>query len=182
MQRLFEIDWEKLFVPQEPLAELFVRGTIMYFALFLFLRFLRREMGALGITDLLVIVILADVAQNAFSGDYKTISEGIFLVLTIAFWDWLLDFLAFKFSAFQRFLRPRALPLIKDGSLLRRNMQREMITHEELMSQLRQQGVLDLAEVKECRLEGDGKISVIKIEGNKEESQKSEGAKEKLTG
>lgn len=37
-----------------------------------------------------------------------------------------------------------------------------MITTEELMSQLREQGVESLDEVKTCRLEGDGRVSVIK--------------------
>ena len=48
----------------------------------------------------------------------------------------------------------------------RRNMRKEMITVEELMSQLRQQGIEDLEDVKKCCLEGDGEISVIKIEAS----------------
>jgi uncharacterized membrane protein YcaP (DUF421 family) len=39
-----------------------------------------------------------------------------------------------------------------------------MITKDELLSQLREQGIKDMNEVKQCYLEGDGKISVIKTD------------------
>ena len=45
------------------------------------------------------------------------------------------------------------------------NMKSEMITEEELLGQLRQQGVDDVSKVKKCYLEGDGRISVIKTKG-----------------
>ena len=44
-------------------------------------------------------------------------------------------------------------------------MKSEMITEEELLGQLRQQGVDDVSKVKKCYLEGDGRISVIKTKG-----------------
>jgi uncharacterized membrane protein YcaP (DUF421 family) len=53
------------------------------------------------------------------------------------------------------------LLLIKDGRLLRRNMRQELVTEEELMSHLRQQGIVELAQVKEAYMEGDGQISII---------------------
>ncbi len=45
--------------------------------------------------------------------------------------------------------------------MLRQNMRRELITEDGLMSQLREQGVDNLAEVKMAYMEGDGHISVI---------------------
>jgi uncharacterized membrane protein YcaP (DUF421 family) len=53
------------------------------------------------------------------------------------------------------------LPLVKDGRVLQRNLRQELITEEELMSELRQQGVDNVAEVKRCYLEGDSHFSVI---------------------
>jgi uncharacterized membrane protein YcaP (DUF421 family) len=53
------------------------------------------------------------------------------------------------------------LLLIKDGQMLRRNMRQEMITEDELMSKLREQGVENVSEVKKAYLEGDGQVSVI---------------------
>lgn len=161
MDQLFHVDWNSIFVPTVSLAEMFVRGTLTYLLLFFILRFLRRETGAIGIADLLVIVIIADAAQNAMAGEYKSITEGAVLVLTIAFWDYALDWLSYRFPAIRRIVRPVPLLLIKDGHMIKRNMRQEMITEEELLSQLREHGVESVREVKKCYLEGDGHISII---------------------
>ena len=162
MDSLLQVDWKSVFVPTVSLAEIVLRGTFVYLVLFFVLRVLRREAGALGISDLLVVVLIADAAQNAMSSEYKSVTEGAVLVGTIVGWDYFLDWLGFRFPAFGRLLRPAPLPLVKDGRMLRRNMRAEMITREELMSLLREQGVESLGEVRRCYLEGDGHVSVIK--------------------
>src|SRR5918998_3203915 len=136
-----EIDWQELFVPQMPLAGVILRGTLTYIMLFMVLRFLlKRQSGVIGIADLLVIVLIADAAQNAMAGEYKSITEGALLVLTIVFWNYFIDWLGFRFKPLRRFTRPPPLKLIENGDMVFRNMQKEMITADELNSQLRQQG------------------------------------------
>jgi uncharacterized membrane protein YcaP (DUF421 family) len=162
MTTVFHIDWQSLFMPSFHLGEIFLRGTLVYLFLFIVLRILRREAGALGIADLLVVVLIADAAQNAMASEYKSITEGLVLVTTIAFWDYALDWLGSRFSGVQRLLRPAPLLLIKDGHIQRRNLRQEMITEEELMAQLREQGIESVAEVKKSYIEGDGHISVIR--------------------
>jgi uncharacterized membrane protein YcaP (DUF421 family) len=162
MTPLLQIDWHSVFVPTVHLAEIFLRGTVVYLFLFFLLRILRREAGALGISDLLVVVLIADAAQNAMASEYKSITEGVVLVATIAFWDYSLDWLGYRFPKIQRILRPAPLILIKDGRMIRQNMRKEMITEEEMMGLLREQGIEHVTDVKKCYLEGDGHISVIK--------------------
>jgi uncharacterized membrane protein YcaP (DUF421 family) len=140
-----------------------VRGTIMYLALFIILRFVaRRQFGQLGIADLLVIVLIADASQNAMAKEYRSITEGVALVLTIVFWDYALDWLGYHIPALARLMQPPPLPLIRNGRLLSANMRAEMITRNELMSHLRQHGIQDPAEVKTAFIEGDGHISIVK--------------------
>ncbi len=159
----FEVDWREIFVPESSLAGVIVRGTLTYLLLFLILRFfLKRQTGVIGIADLLVVVLVADAAQNAMAAEYKSITEGALLVFTIVFWNYAVDWLGYRFPALQRFVRPPPLQLIKDGRMLFRNMRQEMITAEELNSQLRQQGIESCDEVKEAYIEGDGRISIIK--------------------
>ena len=174
METLFQIDWKSVFVPEVALLEVVLRGTVVYLLLFFVLRVLRREAGALGISDLLVVVLIADAAQNAMSSEYKSVTEGAVLVGTIMAWDYSLDWLGYRFPAFARVLRPAPLPLVKDGRALRQNMRKEMISMEELMSQLREQGVEHLSEVKRCYLEGDGHVSVIKKDSGGGGGPKSE--------
>ena len=164
METLWQVDWKAAFVPTVSVAEIVLRGSLVYLFLFTVMRVLRREAGSIGISDLLVVVLVADAAQNAMASEYKSITEGAVLVGTIVAWDYFFDWLGYRFPGTRRLLRPAALPLIVDGRMLRRNMRRELITEEELLSQLREQGVEGVEEVKRCCLEGDGRISVIKKE------------------
>ena len=143
--------------------ELVLRGTLVYWLLFVIFRFvLRRDVGAVGIADILLLVIVADAAQNAMSGGYGTFAEGAILVLTIVGWNWLLDALAYRFTIVRRVATPPRLGLIRSGIAQRRNLRREYITMEELLEKLREQGIEKLSEVKAAYLEGDGQISVIR--------------------
>ena len=171
MNKFFQIDWQSLFVPTASILEVFIRGSLMYLVMFALLRIFRRQAGSVGIADLLVIVVIADAAQNGMAGEAKTITESILLILTIIVWDYFLDFLGTKSRFVARILEPEELLLIADGKLLRRNMRKEMITYDELMSQLRQQGVENVSEVKKCYLEGDGQFSVITKQGNSDQQK-----------
>jgi uncharacterized membrane protein YcaP (DUF421 family) len=156
------VEWADLFALRTPVLEILVRGTVTYLALFAMLRFLlKRESGTTGVTDLLVLVLIADAAQNAMAGQYTTITDGLLLVAVIISWSFLLDFIAYHVPAAARLIRPRALVLVRDGRILERNMRRELVTEEELRSLLREQGIDNLTRVREARMEPDGQISVI---------------------
>ena len=148
-------------MPSLHIGEIILRGTIVYLFLFLLLRSMRRQAGAIGIADLLVVVLIASAAQNAMTSQYKSVTEGLILVSTIASCDYLLNWLAFKFRSLRRLLYPPPLLLIKDGRIQWRNLRRELMTEEELMEKLREQGVESIEDVKESYLESDGTISVI---------------------
>jgi len=163
MDSLFGLDWGEMFGLSMSPAELVVRGTAVYWFLFLIFRFvIRREVGAVGIADILVLVIVADASQNAMAGEYTSVTDGLILVSTLIWWNFLFDWLNFRFPAFRRFAEPQPLPLIERGRLNRRNMRKEFITDDELWAKLRAQGIESLQEVKKAYLETDGEITVIK--------------------
>lgn len=170
------VDWQKLFMPTVPLLETFVRGTVVYLFLFILLRILtKRESSSVGMTDLLVLVLLADAAQNAMAGSYKTITDGLLLVSTIVFWSHFLDWLGYKYSFLGRLIKPPKLLLIKDGRMLKQNMKKELITEEELLSELRKQGSMDMDNIIEAYMEPDGTVSVL--EKNNQDRMSKKGKK-----
>ena len=169
MERIFAVDLHSLFVPSTSIAEIVIRGVITFFVLFAVLRLLRRETGAIGISDLLVVVLIADAIQNGMAGEYTSITEGAILVLTIALCDYFVDWLGYRFPPLQRVLRPAPLLLVENGRIQRRNLRQELITVDELRALLREQGVDDVGDVKKCYLEGDGQISVIRIENGSDD-------------
>lgn len=158
------VDVAALFAVETPLLETFIRGTVVYLALVLLMRFgMSRGMGSIGISDMLVIIIIADASQNAMAGEYKTITDGLLLVLTIVFWDFMIDALMYRFPILQRVFLHDKVCLIKNGRILHRNMRSELVTKDEIMAQLRVNGVEDVKKVKEACLESNGEISVIKF-------------------
>jgi uncharacterized membrane protein YcaP (DUF421 family) len=159
---LLEVHWKELFELETSFWEIFIRGTVVYIGLFSILRIvLKRESATLGMTDLLVVVLLADAAQNAMAGEYRSITDGLLLVMVIVGWSYFLNFLGHEFPVFQRIIKPPKLLLVKDGIMIRRNMRKEFITEDELMAEVRTSGLKDIEEVEEAYMESNGRISVI---------------------
>jgi uncharacterized membrane protein YcaP (DUF421 family) len=177
MESLLNIDWHSMFTPSGSILEPLIRGSIMYLGMFILLRLFRRQAGSVSIADLLLIVIIADAAQNGMAGEAKSVTEAMLLIGTIVFWDYALDWLGFKSQLLSRVLDPQPILLVKDGRMIKRNMDKEMITEDELMSNLRQQGVEELSEVKQSCLESNGEFSVIKVDDSqKQGNKKNNGA------
>ncbi|WP_375457679.1 DUF421 domain-containing protein [uncultured Enterovirga sp.] len=159
------IDWAAIFVPTSPLVEIVIRGTVMYLILFLGLRFLlRRNTGQIGVADLMVIVLVSEVSQSALIGEAKSVVEAGLSVAVILFWSFAVNWVSFHVPALAQLTAAKPLPLIENGRLQRRNMQRELITFDELTSQMRQHGIQAVAEVRSAKLEGDGTFSFIRTD------------------
>ena len=160
------VEWSELFGLSVSPLETIVRGTAMYwFLLLLFRIVIRRRVGAVGISDILLLVIIADASQNAMSGDYKSITDGCILVATIVGWNYFVDWVTYASPALQKLVEPAPLPLVDRGKVLRRNLRHEFVNEAELRAKLREHGVTDYAQVERATMEADGQVSVIKRKG-----------------
>jgi uncharacterized membrane protein YcaP (DUF421 family) len=164
-----------MFVPTGNPMELVIRASVMYLLILAGFRVFRRDAGSLSVSDLLVVVLIADAAQNGMAGEYKSVTEGVIVVGTIFAWNYALDWLAYRSRTVYWLLHPPSLLLIRDGQIQHRNLRSELITREELLQQLREQGVENPSDVKKCYLEGDGRMSVIRTDGG--ESSRQSGAR-----
>lgn len=157
-----DIPWSELLRPEHSLLELAVRAALTYLGLFVIVRVgLRRELGSLGVADLLLIFLFAEALQNSLVPNYKSVTEGLFVVCVLIACNYAMDWLAFTFPAFERIVNPQPLLIVENGAVIHRNLRREMITIRELQRTLRKQGVDDIEKVKTAHIEGDGKISVV---------------------
>lgn len=155
--------WDTVFLPSVPLLESIVRGTVIYLAVFIMMRFAgRRESGQLSTTDVIVIVIISEAASVGIGGKATSIIDSVVLVAVILLWSVLLDAAGFCWPALGRILKPQSRPLIRNGVLQRDTMRREFMTMEELHSELRLHGIHDIAEVERAHIEPNGMISVVK--------------------
>ena len=157
------VEWAEVFGLTASPVELIVRGSAMYLFLFVIFRVVvRRRIGAIGMADILVLVIIADAAQNGMAGEYRSVTDGAILVGTIIAWNWAIDWLNYRVPALRNWLEPPQLPLVLNGRLLHRNLRHEFVTEEELRSKLREKGVRDVSEVAQAYMESDGTVSVIR--------------------
>jgi uncharacterized membrane protein YcaP (DUF421 family) len=160
---MWDVQVGELFAFSLPVAEIVLRGTAVYWFLFVLFRVVaRRDIGAVGLGDVLVVVIIADAAQNAMAGGYETISDGMVLISTIVFWNLVIDWLSYRYEWFQRLAQPSPLLLVDRGHVLHRNLRHELMSTDDLMAKLREKGVERLEQVKRAYMESDGTITVIK--------------------
>jgi uncharacterized membrane protein YcaP (DUF421 family) len=116
--------------------------------------------------DLIFALLIAEAAAHSL-GDYKAVGDGLTLIVFIMGFNYPGNALSYHVPFIERLVSAPPLRIIRDGELLRRNMRREYLTEEELVSYLRQQGIDEIGEVKAAFVEGEGEISVIKKSGGR---------------
>ena len=163
---LVGVDWAQLFTPDTPLLEIVLRGSVVYLALFFLLRIvLRRE--AVGSAS----PICSSSCSSPMPSRTRWLASTLRSPTACSwaprsiFWSYALDWLAYHWAPFGRFMHPPALRLVKDGQLLRANLRKEALDPEDVMAEIRQQGLEDLSHVKAAYLEFDGRMSIIPCEG-----------------
>ncbi len=86
-----------------------------------------------------------------------------------------MDWAAFRWPWLRKWVEGHPTVLVRNGRMLRRNMERELVTRNELRAALRAHGLEDLAQVKLAVMEPNGDISVINKEGGKEAQSEEKG-------
>lgn len=151
--------------PDVSVLETVIRGVVTYFAIFIMLRvILRGRTSAVTVGDLLVLVLIADAAQNAMAADYTSITNGVVLVGTLILCSFVVDWLAVRFEPVRRFVHPERKALVVNGRIMRKALREELMTEQELMTQVRLNGLDRVEDVKAAYLEGNGEISVVKAD------------------
>ena len=155
-------DWPGIFTLETPLADLLARGSVLYLGVLVLMRVMpRRSGGELARMDLVFVLLIAEAATHGF-GDYTSVTDAFVVIITLMAWDYLINVLSYRFPAFERLIAARAVQVVRDGRLLRRNMRREFLTEDELMGFLRREGIEDLSVVKSVCVESEGRLSVVR--------------------
>lgn len=121
----------------------------------------KRQVAQLTPFDLVVLLIISNVVQNALIGSDNSVGGGIVGALTIFGLNFLVVELAFRSRKARRFMEAKPTLLIHHGRILQDNLSKELMTLEELMAALRTNGLDDPRRVKAAVLEETGHVSVI---------------------
>lgn len=151
---------------ETPLWEIVARASAVYLILAIILRVIpKRHMGSLAPNDLVAVVIIGGLTADAIAVGSLSTTDLLLMIGVVFLWDYILNWLEFRVSGFRRVAQDTPTLLIHDGRLLRKNLERELMTEEELSANLRKQGILDVDQVRVAVLEVDGQISVVTMDG-----------------
>lgn len=150
-------------LPEISVGEKILRSLICYFFLLVMFRLLgKREVGQMTPFDLIVLLVLSNVLQNAMIGPDNSVTGGLIGATAILMVNWVVSRITFDSPRLERAIEGVPTVLIHDGKIVETNLRRETISRADLLSNLRVQGIFDIREVRVAVLEPSGKLSVLK--------------------
>jgi uncharacterized membrane protein YcaP (DUF421 family) len=149
--------WSDMFTFQIPATEKILRTVLVYAAVALLIRiFGRRILAQLNLSDLVVVLLLSNVVQNAIIGDDNSLTGGLLGALTLVVVDYLFDRVAFMIKGSERFFDGRPTTVVRDGTVDKRKLRRLGIRDSELQTVLHRLGADHPSEVEYATLRPGG--------------------------
>ena len=139
-----------------------VRITVLYFLLIIVLRFLgKREVGQLSIFDLVILLIIADIASIGIDNP-KFYFTGIMCVLVLAILQKALSYILLKLPLLRSIIDGNPRILVIDGKIKYNNMKKELYSIDDLTSQMRLEHIMEISEIRLAILETNGVLSIFR--------------------
>ena len=128
----------------------------------------KREVGQLGITDLIVSLLIADIAVISIENYTKSMLYALVPIVIITILECLLAYLGLKNGKVRSLLDGSPSLIIKEGKINYNEMLKQRYTLDDLLSQIRDKGYRSIEEIEYAILESSGSLSVFPY--NKEKS------------
>lgn len=160
------MDWTAL-LPQISILEKILRPLVVYLFLLLAFRLTgKRELGQMTPFDLIVLLTISNVLQNAMIGPDDSLGGGLIGALSLLIANGVVSRLSFRFPWLERALEGEPTPLVENGQVLHENLRREVITWTELARAIRKHGLdprNDLPRIQLALLEEDGTVTIVLV-------------------
>ena len=140
-----------------------IRGVVIYLFLWAIFRVSgKRSLAETSPFELVLLLIISEVTNEAMVDSDHSITNSLLLIITLTGMSVLLFFVKHRWPAASRWFEGMPLPLIREGRVLRENMDKARVDMDEiLMSARYTQGIDKLEEILEATVENDGKISIV---------------------
>ena len=140
----------------------FLRTVLLYLILIAAIRFLgKRQLGQMEPSEVVVTMVVADLASISMQDQSVPIMTSLIPIAAVLVMELLLSALTLRSVFFRKLLCGKPVILIENGKFDQVNMKKARITLEELISQLREKDILDIASVQYAILETGGNLSVF---------------------
>lgn len=146
-----------------------IRTTLFYFFILLIYRIMgKREVGQLGIIDLIVSILIAELAVLSIEELDKSIFISIVPILTLTLLQTILAYFSLKKPKFRILLDGNPSLIIKNGKVNFKEMTKQKYNLDDLLVQLREKGFKSIEEIEYAILENNGTLSVFAYEEEKD--------------
>ena len=146
-----------------------IRTTLFYFFILLIYRIMgKREVGQLGIIDLIVSILIAELAVLSIEELDKSIFISIVPILTLTLLQTMLAYFSLKKPKFRILLDGNPSLIIKNGKVNFKEMTKQKYNLDDLLVQLREKGFKSIEEIEYAILENNGTLSVFAYEEEKD--------------
>lgn len=141
---------------------IFIRTLFFYFFIFIIYRIMgKREVGQLGIIDLIVSILIAELVVISIENYDKTILYSLIPILTLTLLQITLAYFTLKKPKFRNFLDGNPSVIIKNGKVNYKEMMRQKYNLDDLLVQMREKGYRSIEEIEYAILENNGTLSVF---------------------
>ncbi len=145
------------------LTAILLRTTFMYVFIFLIMRLMgKREIGKLSVFDLVISIMIAEIAVIVIETTEKSIVLAIAPILLLVIIQMSLAFFSLKSRKLRILFDGKPSVLIRDGHLNRKELRKQRYNLDDLMTQLRENEATEIEDVELAVLEATGKLSVIR--------------------
>ncbi len=155
-----------------------LKAAVMYFMALIMIRFLgKRALGELGPFDFVVMTGVGHTVVSVALDKSIPFWEGIVILSTLAALEYLMGYLALKNQVLSDIITGKPVMLINEGRIIKENLKKEKFNVDDLMQELRKQGIRDLDEVDQGILESCGGFSVLRREEDEAVTRRDLGLK-----
>lgn len=149
------------------MAIIFVRTVILYFAILISMRIMgKRQLGEMEISEFIVAALIADLAATPLQDIGIPLLNGLVPIIIMFCFEIIIAGLNMRSVKLRKLTYGRPEIIIRNGRIIREAMQKNRFTLDELMQELRAQGLTDTAQVEYAVLETNGQLSIILKSGD----------------
>lgn len=153
--------WQRLFGFEIPATEKIVRTLAVYLGLALIMRLAgKRQVAQLNSFDLIVMLLVSNVVQNAIIGPDNSLVGGLLGAALLVGFNAVWERLATFSDRTTRIFEGTATTLVSDGQILEKQVRHTGLRDPVIVSALRHQGANAVEDVTRATLEPGGSISV----------------------
>ncbi len=139
-----------------------IRTIFFYFFILVMFRIMgKREVGQLGIIDLIVSILIAELVAISIENINDSIFNTIIPIASLVGLELLLGFISLKSKKFRTFFDGAPSIIIDRGKVNYKEMVRQRYTIDDLLFELRQKGIKSLENIEYALLEANGKLSIF---------------------